>query len=126
MPAPRIGLDIGGVLSARGVRGADGGDIHWAATAGAYVFCVFFMIRHGPQNLFIISRIDSGSWYSTHRGHQIEAWIVRFARSLGVFVMGVPEGNSESILPAFIRTRTHDRKRRPILRRPKKPCWKNK
>ena len=93
MPPPRIGLDVGDVLSARGVRGADGRNIHWAAMAGAYAFCVFFMIRHGPQNLFIISRIDSGSWYSTHRDREIEAWIVRFVRSLGLFVLGVPEAN---------------------------------
>ena len=60
---------------------------------GAYAFCHFFMMRHGPKNLFIISRTEVGKWYSTRKGYQVEAWIVRFVRSLGLFDMGVPEEN---------------------------------
>ena len=93
MPPPRVGLDIGDVLSSRGVPGADGGNIHTAATLGAYAFCVFFIIRYGPENLFIISRTDTGRWHAMRSGHEIEAWVVRFVRSLGVFVLGVPTQN---------------------------------
>ena len=60
---------------------------------GAYAFCVFFIIRYGPDSLFIISRTDGGRWHSEHKGDRIESWSVRFARSLGLFVMGVPEDN---------------------------------
>ena len=93
MPPPRVGLDIGDVLSKRGVSGADGPSIHKAAWVGAYAFCLFFIIRYGPENLFIISRTNTGDWYTLHRGHQIEAWVVRFIRSLGLFDAGVPTNN---------------------------------
>ena len=93
MPPPRVGLDIGDVLSSRNVPGAEGQNIYKAAMHGAYAFCVFFLIRHGPENFFIISRTNEGRWHTSHRGQEIEAWVVRFARSLGVFVNGVPTQN---------------------------------
>ena len=93
MPPPRVGLDIGEVLSVRNVPGGEEGIIHTAAQIGAYCFCVFFLLRYGPENLFIISRTDTGEWYNTHSGHQIETWVVRFVRSMGLFALGVPEQN---------------------------------
>ena len=60
---------------------------------GAYAFCLFFIIRYGPENLFIISRTNTGEWHSMHQGHQIESWVVRFVRSMGIFVTGVPTKN---------------------------------
>ena len=93
MPPPRVGLDIGGVLSVRNAPGADGLSIYKAAWVGAYAFCLFFIIRYGPENLFVISRTNTGDWYTNHRGHQVEAWVVRFIRSLGLFDAGVPTNN---------------------------------
>ena len=93
MPPPRVGLDIGDVLSVRSAPGADGLSIYKAAWVGAYAFCLFFIIRYGPESLFIISRTNSGDWYTLRRGRQIEAWVVRFIRSLGLFDVGVPTNN---------------------------------
>ena len=41
MPPPRVGLDVGDVLSSRGVSGAEGRDIHTSAVVGAHALCFF-------------------------------------------------------------------------------------
>ena len=58
----RVGVDIGDVLAVRNVRGAEGENIHKAAAQGAYAFCVFFILRFGVENFFIISRTNAGTW----------------------------------------------------------------
>jgi hypothetical protein len=92
---PRLGLDIGDVLSSTNprCRKQEGDEIYRSATPGAYAFIVCFILRFGAEQLFVISRTQRGSWWSAFRGRTVEAWVVRFIRALGLFDMGMPESH---------------------------------
>ena len=75
----------------RGVEKQEGDEIYRSATPGAYAFIVCFILRFGAEQLFVISRTQRGSWWSSFRGRTVEAWVVRFIRALGLFDMGMPE-----------------------------------
>ena len=89
----RLGIDCGDGMSRRDVPGAEGEAIHTAAMEGFYAFALLFGAHFGFDNLYIISRTRDGNWYSYHRGRKIEAWVVRFVRSLGFVDLGMPVEN---------------------------------
>ena len=89
----RLGIDCGNVMSHRGVQGAEGETIHTGAWEGFYAFALLFGANFGFDNLFIISRTNTGNWYSYRGRRQIETWVVRFVRSLGFVDLGMPVEN---------------------------------
>ena len=58
---PRLGLDVGDVLSVRSDAKFDGQNIYKAAMTGAYAFCVCFILKYGAENPYVISRTNEGT-----------------------------------------------------------------
>ena len=83
-----FGTDIGNVAASKSGTKADGEDIYKAAIEGFYSFLILFHLEHGLDNFHVISTTITGSWWSeyTKRGrtHKVEAWVVRFVRSVGI------------------------------------------
>ena len=67
----------------------------WGATSpGAYEFLVLYTSKFDVRDVFIVSRTNTGSWYSHHqRLGTVEAWIVRFVRGCGLLQLGFDINN---------------------------------
>ncbi len=86
-----LGLDIGDCLSRRDVPSADGDLCYRSAAKGAYAFLVLFTAKYGADSVHLISKTNSGQWYSWRGDTRVEAWVVRFAKQFGLPECGVPE-----------------------------------
>jgi len=88
-----LGLDVGGVLSK--LHAEDAHLAPWlSAMPGAFPFLILFGVTHGYDNLWVISRTNTGTWFtkeSAKSANPVEHWVVRFLRQLGLFKLGVPE-----------------------------------
>ena len=87
----RPGFDVGDVLSQKGGVKHDGDTIFKSATVGAYACIMLCIVVLGGDNVVIVSATITGLWNSWHHNRQVEHWVVRFLRQMGIFDAGVPE-----------------------------------
>jgi hypothetical protein len=89
-----VGFDVGNVLSAPNTGDKLDGDlIYRAMTNGAYACFLLCVAVFGAANCGVVSRTNTGKWYSQWGGKCVEHWVVRFLRQAGCFQMGMPEDN---------------------------------
>ena len=88
---PRLGIDVGGVLSKKSKYRYPYGEEWKTAMKGAFPFLVLFGLKYGPENIFIISRVNH-----LPRGDS-KHWVNKFVESIGIAEfprgLGVPEEN---------------------------------
>ena len=86
--APRLGLDVGDVMS---VRYNDETLEPWQTVEpGVYPFCLIYAANYGPGALFAISRTNSGVKYNK-KGKPL--WAQSFFDEVGFADIGVPADN---------------------------------
>ena len=72
----------------------EGADLYKSTEPGFSAFILLYAMKYGLENVHVISRTQTGKWFSWHhRLGQVEAWVVQFVKSLKLHRYGFKMDN---------------------------------